>query len=292
MARGRRLLTALVLLAQAGCAVGVQQAMILPWMHGNWMYTGTKFVARDTAGATMPIGIAGDSGDVQSFGTATQILLAVDTPFARVSIAPALLGNANVELVQLEALYKHLIFEEPGRRWWLLAGLSMLALNTGVAYTTHPSANVTLNGRKITTDDVVDYTARHDISGLYAELGVQTELTGWCHGYFEVLVRLSRSDSQVETMSVLSGDNGGVVNLSTPAAGLTIDRQLQGSVTTNYDVPGLLMAVGIHFNLPSYHVTRRFVSWHGGDPALDDAPPEPELPADVSPAHAATPTAP
>ncbi len=300
MQRRLGLLTAVAVVALTGCAVGVQQAMILPWMHGNWMYTGTNFVARDTTGAIMPINIAGDYGQVQDIGTVTQILLAMDLPFMRLSMAPALLGNNNLEFIQADMLYKHLILDEPGRRWWLLGGIAGLILNTGVSYTVHPSQNTTLNGRPVTPDDAIAYQARHDISGLYAAVGAQVELTGWCHGYGELLVRLSRSDTQYESIQLAAGSNGGALDLTNSTSTVRIDRQQQASVTTNYDVPALLVAIGVHFNLPSYHLTRRLIGWHAGDPEMDDARPEPEPMPDpevpllqaLSPAQAVSPTVP
>ena len=276
--RSARLLPLLLLLS--GCAVGVQQAMVLPWVRGNWSFSGTDFVARDATGGKMPVHVGGDSGTLNDLGTVTQLLVALDLPFLRASAAPALTTSNNVEFIQADLLYKHLIVDEPGRRWWLLGGLGLVVLNSGVAMTTHPSQSTTLGGRTVTPDDTINYTARRDTSGTYAVLGAQTEITGWCHAYGEMLIRFAHSERQTEQMEVQAGANGAALNLASPPVGVTIDRQLQGTVQSEFDAPVFLLNVGVHFNLPSYHLTRRLVSWHGGDPAMDDA--VPELPEDVT----------
>ncbi len=295
MTRARLLITlSLALTLQVGCATGIQQTAVLPWVRGGWSFSGTDFIARDPSGTSMPVHVGSDSGRIQDIGTVTQILLAMDLPFMRASMAPALLGNNNVEFIQADLLYKHLIVDEPGRRWWLLAGLGAMILNTGVSFTTHPTQNTVIAGHNVTPDDTINYTARRDASGIYAALGAQVELTGWCHGYVEMLARLSHSESQYESITMPIGANGTTVDLTGANSNVTLDRQLQGSVTTNYTVPTFLLSVGVQFNLPSYHVTRRFVHWHAGDPAMDELPPEPETPPQepVMPAEAVSPTAP
>jgi hypothetical protein len=283
--RHARLLPLLLLLSS--CAAGVQQAMVLPWVRGNWSYSGTDFVARDAAGGKMPVHIGGDSGTLNDLGTVTQILLAMDLPFMRASFAPALTTSNNVEFIQADLLYKHLLIDEPGRRWWLLGGLGLVVLNSGVSLTTHPSQNTMLNGRTVTPDDTINYTARRDTTGTYAAIGAQMEITGWCHAYGELLVRLGHTEHQVEQMELQGGANGPAINLSTPPAGLTVDRQLQATVQSEFDAPVILLNVGVHFNLPSYRIVRHVVRWQSGDPALDDA--LPELPEDVTPGQQATP---
>lgn len=280
------LLVALCVLS--GCAVGLQQAAVLPWVHGGWAFSGTDLTVKDVGGGTMPVHIAADSGAVQDIGTVTQLLLAADLPFARVSIAPALMGNRNIEFIQFDMLYKHIVVEEAGRRWWLMGGIAGMILNSGVSFTSHPSNNVVLAGHTYTPDDTINYTARRDASGMYAAVGAQVELTGWCHGYIEALIRLTHSETPYEliTMNPVDGNTAGL-DITKSTANLTVERQLQGTVRGDLQVPAFLLAVGIQFNLPSYHVTRRFLSYQGGDPALDDAPPEPvPPPEDATPADA------
>lgn len=290
MARHGLALALLALLLLQSCAVGLQQAAVLPWVRGNWAFSGTDLVVRDVQGGTLPIHVGADRGSLQDIGTVTQIVIAADAPFARVSIAPALTTSNNIEFIQMDMLYKHLISEEPGRRWWLLAGLGAMILNAGVAFTTHPTQNTVIAGRAVTPNDTIDYTARRDASGAYAVIGAQTELTGWCHGYVEALVRLTHGATQHESITMPVG-GGASLDMTTSSTNLTVERTLQGTVKSDYDVPAFILAVGIQFNLPSYHVTRRFIRWHGGDPALDDAPPEPEEPVPPLPA-APTQTAP
>ena len=282
-----RKLAALWLLTGAlpGCAVGVQEAMVAPWLRGNWAYSGTDLVARDPAGGAMPLHVGGDSGQLRDTGTATQLLLALDLPFLRASMAPALMSDPNIEFIQAELLYKHLLVDEPGRRWWLLAGLGAIILNSGVSYSVHPSAATVLAGRKITPDDAINYTARRDATGGYAAVGAQVELTGWMHGYMELLVRLTHAESQVEQISVAAGSNGAALDLTSASSGVSLERQLTGTVHADFNVPVFLLAMGVHFNLPSYHFTRKFISWHAGDPENDEARPDPEtpLPVETSP---------
>ena len=168
-----------------------------------------------------------------------------------------------------------------------------MILNSGVSFATHPTQNTVIAGHTFTPDDTINYVARRDSSGTYLALGAQMEITGWCHGYAEMLVRLAHVENQYESITMPIPGNSASLDITSSTANLTIDRQLQGSVQTNYNVPAFLLAIGVQFNLPSYRVTRRFVSWHAGDPAMDDAPPELEapLPDDVTPPEAVTPTA-
>ncbi len=291
MVRLRLLALLTLLLVQASCAAGFQQAAVLPWVRGGWTFSGTDFVVRDVAGGTMPVHIGADSGRLQDVGTVTQILLALDLPFLRASMAPAVLGNNNLEFIQADLLYKHLIIDEPGRRWWLLGGLGMMILNTGVSYTVHPTNNTVIAGRNVTPADTISYTDRRDSAGAYAVVGAQVEITGWCHAYGEAMVRLSHSESQFESITMPVSSNGAALDMTTSTTNLQIDRQLQGTVQTNYNVPAFLATVGIQFNLPSYRVTRRFIRWNAGDPAMDAAPPEQEAPQpnEVAPPDAQTP---
>lgn len=262
------------LTAVAGCAVGVQQAAVLPWVQGNWRTTGADLVVRDPAtGSTLPVHVGTESGAI-SLATATQIMLALDLPFMRLSAAPAILGRNDLEFIQADVLYKHLIIDEPGRRWWLLGGLGVTILNSGYAYTSSAGAGGSFAGKTVAPTDTVNYSVRKDASGAYAALGAQVELLSWLHGYAELLLRLTHTEKEYESLTVTAGNE--TLNLLSKDANLTIDRTLAGGVTTDYTVPAVMLAIGVQFNLPSYRFTRRFVSWHAGKPENDEAPTLPE----------------
>lgn len=273
----RRVLALGLLLTLNACAVGLQQSVALPFVHGNWTYSGTDAVVSDpVSGGTLPIHVGAESGQLD-LNTMTQILLALDLPFLRMSMAPALLGRNDIEYIQADFLYKHLMIEQPGRRWWLLAGLGAVILNSGLKTTLSPTRTATISGQTLTPNDTVNYEARHNASGGYLAVGAQAELTGWLHFYAELLMRFSHSESQSETANIVTGQN----TLNLLQSSLHWERTKTGVTTADYTTPVVLLAVGVHFSLPSYHLVRRLISWHGGNPALDDAPPS--LPEPVTP---------
>ena len=188
-------------------------------------------------------------------------------------------------------MYKHLIIDQPGRRWWLLGGLGVTILNSGLSVSSAPTTAGTFASKAVTTSDTVNYTLRRDATGAYAALGAQVEIFGWMHGYVELLLRLTHSEKDYESLTVSAGKDS--VNLLATGTGLNVSRSLVGAVTTDYTVPAVMLAVGVQFNLPSYRTVRRFVSWHAGDPAMDDAPVDApvDAPQAITPPDAATPTA-
>ena len=267
-------------LGLGGCAIGVQQAVFAPGIHGSWAFSGVDRTLQGPAGAATPLNIPlhanADGGNVERILSPTQVVLALDLPFARVSIAPALLGRDDLELIQFDMLYKHLWIDEPAERWWLLGGFSAVIFNAGLSTTQplHLSEAVRVDGHSYGSGATLNYTARRDASALYATLGAQRELTGWCHAFVELLVRLSAGSSSVETATLQ--DSGSSTDIFPNAHGFTSTTQRTGQVTANFELPWVVLAVGLHFDFPSYHFVRRLVHLGAGKAAFDQAS---ELPA-------------
>ena len=283
----RRLAHWMAAVTLAGCAAGVQQTAVLPWVQGTWRTAGSDLVVRDTTGATLPVHLGADHAAI-SMATATQILLALDLPFMRLSMAPSILGRNDLEFIQADMLYKHLVVDQPGRRWWLLGGLGVTILNSGVSVSSSPTTAGTFAGKSVTPSDTVNYSLRRDATGAYAAIGAQVEIFGWMHGYAELLLRLTHSEKDYESLTVSAGKD--TVNLLASGTGLNVARSLVGAINTDYTVPAVMLAVGVQFNLPSYRTVRRFVSWHAGNPAMDEAPVDP--PQALTPPDESTPTSP
>ncbi len=279
----RRLLAILAILAclsLCSCAIGLQQSVLAPGVQGSWAFSGvdrTLVGSGANASTQIPLQLGPDGGTVDRILSPTSLLLALDLPFARLSIAPALLGRDDLELIQFDMLYKHLLIDEPGERWWLLGGLSSVILNSGLSLQqpAHLTGPISVGGHTYDTATTVNYTARRDASAIYAALGAQRELTGWCHAYIELLVRMAESTSHVETAALQS--SGSTTDIFPNANGFTSQTVRAGQVNANLELPWVVLTVGVHFNLPSYHFVRRLIRFGAGKAINDQA-----LPADAT----------
>jgi len=249
--------------------------VLAPAVHGSWAYSGADRTLTGPAGSAAPATISQhespDSGAVDRIFSPTSLLLALDLPFARLSIAPALLGRDDLELIQFDMLYKHLWLDDPGERWWLLGGFSAVILNSGLAHrqSLHLSDPIRVGGHTYDSSATLAYTARRDASAMYATLGAQREWTGWCHVYAELLVRFSTNSSSMESAAL--EDSGASTDIFPNANGFTAQTNQPGRVDASLELPWVVVTVGVHFNLPSYHFTRRVIRFGAGLARNDQA---------------------
>jgi len=292
--------------AIAGCTLGLQKMAIIPPISGSWQFSGVDMAVHppaDRAGKSTPLDVSLNADhDTATFSSVTQLSLGFDLPWARVVIAPALIGRTDLEFIQLDLLYKHLLPTDSRYTWRLLAGFSFLFLNAGVTRSqplalTEP---IVLDKMVVRSGDTVTYTNLHTSSAWNATVGVEAEIFEWLHAFLQTSFRMSESNTSNETLTLAVNDSGQVdsngraqaatVNLLTDSRFATDVRQA-GHVDSSLHVPPFTAVLGLSVTWPTFGNIKRLFGFRDEQPATPTAleRPLPEQPEDVAPPPAQPP---
>ncbi len=282
------------------CTMGLQQAAIMPPISGSWQFSGVDMTVHpppDRAGKSSPLDVSLNADhDTATFSSVTQLSLGFDLPWARMVIAPALVGRDDLEFIQLDLLYKHLLPTDSRYKWRLLAGFSFLFLNAGVtrSQALTLAQPIALDKMTVRTGDTVTYTNLHTSSAWNATVGVEAEIFEWLHVFLQTSFRMTESNSSNESLTLSVNDSGQIdsngrsqaatVNLLTDSRFATDVRQ-PGRVDSSLHVPPFTALLGLGVTWPTFGNFKRLFGF-GAEPA--PAPPAlerplPEQPEDAPP---------
>lgn len=297
---------ACVCAAAAGCTMGLQQATIMPPISGSWQFSGVDMTVHppaDRAGKSTPLDVSLNADhDTATFSSVTQLSFGFDLPWARMVIAPALIGRNDLEFIQLDLLYKHLLPTESRYKWRLLAGFSFLFLNAGVtrSQALTLAQPIALDKMIVRSGDTVTYSNLHTSSAWNATVGIEAEIFEWLHGFLQTSFRISDSNSSNETLTLTVNDSGQVdsngrsqaatVNLLTDSRFATDVRQA-GHVDSSLHVPPFTALLGLSVTWPTFGNIKRLFGFRDEQPPAPPAleRPLPEQPEEAAPTPAQPP---
>lgn len=274
----------LIAAALAGCSVGVQQTMLTPKVDGAYTFSGVDLVAKSPPGwsgkaFTLPIKQAPQSGKVGPTGSMTQIPLGLDFPFARLVVAPGLSSQANLDMLQVDALYKHPLATADGRLR-ALAGLSWLNLDAKVQanYVLAGIDPVSIGNATIQSGDAVTYTSKESRSGWYLTGGVEYTLAWWAHAFVQVSARMTQGSSRSEDL-VITAKQGGWDSQGRVTskdfhvlsdANFVVEQKQKGTLSAQFDLPPVMGLIGLSITWPSWDMLK--------SRSFRPAPPRPAYP--------------
>ncbi len=288
----------------AGCSVGLQQTVLMPKVDGTYTFSGVDMLATSPTGwsgksFTLPVKLAPQAGKVGPTGSMTQIPLGLDFSFARLVVAPGLSSDANLDMLQVDALYKHQLSGYDGRLR-ALGGISWLNLDAKVQanYTLAIQDPVSIGNAIIQAGDAVKYTSKESRSGWYATGGVEYTLAWWAHAFVQVSARLTDSSSRSEDL-VITATQGGYDTQGRPTskdfhvltdANFVVQQKQKGTLQAQFDLPPLMGLVGLSITWPSWDQIKSR-SFRAPPPAYPPSPPPGAYPPGAYPPGAYPPGA-
>ncbi len=260
----------LVAAAVAGCSVGVQQTVMTPKVDGAYTFSGVDMVATSPPGwsgkaFTLPVKLAPQSGKVGPTGSMTQIPLGLDFPFARLVVAPGLSSEANLDMLQVDALYKHPLASGDGRLR-ALAGISWLNLDAKVEanYKLAIQDPVSIGNAIIQNGDAVKYTSKESRTGWYLTGGAEYTLAWWAHAFVQVSARLTQGSSRSEDL-VITATQGGYDSQGRVTskdfhvlsdANFVVQQNQKGTLSAQFNLPPVMGLIGLSITWPSWDMLK------------------------------------
>jgi hypothetical protein len=287
-----------LLLCLTGCTLGLQQSMLVPPVQGTWHFSGVDLTAGAEADTGEPLAfdvqMPGDSGRIDSVRTATQLMLGLDVPFARASVAVAVDNDPNLDLIEMNLLYKHELFgDDPTWQW--MGGLTLGILESRVETSqslvlTDP---ITVDGLVVRNGDVVRYQAADMRTGFYATFGIERELADWLHIYVQLNALLTESADRGEDLTLTTHDDSGnedqTLHLLTDNR-FQVNARESGSMSSTIEMPAFTGLVGISVTWPTFSSLKRRpadVQYRNPSPYMDTPPaypsPQPYAPQPTDP---------